>query len=242
MARRQRRGAAVSAGVGTASGSGWVDSIVALVRSYFSTQHLYGARHFARLAAQYEADHLGETRLSPQHRAYVMGSIMESAAFVEAYINEIYQDAAEGQPSAISGLAPEVVEKLATYWADHQKMQTLAKYRMARSLAGAPPADRGARPYDDVVYLIKLRNWLLRYRPKSLGETNPEKVIDHIRDRFAPSPLLSGDGGASWFPNHALSAGCAEWAVASSVAFVEEFVTAIGCTRPHHRLEHDERP
>ena len=107
---------------------------------------------------------------------------------------------------------------------------------------GCAAADRGARPYDDVVQVIKLRNWLVHYKPKTLSILSPEKILDHVRDRFAENPLLDAAGPNNWFPHHALSAGCAQWAVDSVQAFIEDFVKVTGSTRTHHTLEHDEEP
>jgi hypothetical protein len=231
-----------SRAVAGATGFGVAGHAIARVRSYLSTQHLFAAELFARLAADFEGDHAGgPQRIYLQHRAYAMGSVLESVAFLEAYVNEIYQDAAEGRASATDGLPDCAVAQLAAYWTDHARADLLVKYRMARLLVGAPAADAGRRPHDDVVYVIRLRNWLVHNKPRDRGDDSPDQLIDHVRGRFPENPFL-GNAQVSWFPEHALSAGCAQWALASVRAFVDEFVTAIGCTRTHHRLEHDEQP
>ena len=152
-----------------------------------------------------------------------------------------FEDASDGESGAVGGLSPDAVHRLAMYWGDHDMAKTLAKYRMARLLVGCELADTGSSPYDDVVHVIRLRNWLIHYKPRTVGEESPDTLIDHMRGRFVDNPLLGG-AGATWFPDHALSAGCAAWAVQSVRAFVDEFAQVIGCTRPHHRLEHDEEP
>ena len=231
----------VGAMAGTATATGLISSARGSVRSYYSTQHLWAAQHFSRLAGDFERDHAGQSRIFLQHRSYVMGAVMESVAFLEAFVNEVFKDASDGEPGAVGGLSPEVVRRLAMYWGDHNRAEALTKYRMARVLVGCEPADAGRSPHDDVVHVIKLRNWLIHYEPRTLGEESPDQRIDHIRGRFVDNPLL-GRPGATWFPNHALSAGCAAWAVQSVRAFVDEFTQAIGSTRPHHRLAHDEQP
>jgi hypothetical protein len=231
----------IRAMAGIATATGLVGSARASVRSYYSTQHLWAAQHFTRLAADFERDHAGQSRIFLQHRSYVIGAVMESVAFLETFINEIFEDASDGESGAVGGLAPNAVRRLAMYWRDHDRAETLAKYRMARILVGCEAADAGRRPHEDVRHVIKLRNWLTHYKPRTLGEESPDKLIDHIRGRFADNPLLER-AGATWFPNHALSAGCAAWAVQSTHAFVDEFTQAIGSTRPHHRLKHDEEP
>src|SRR6266704_5985193 len=64
-----------------------------VMRNYFSTHLLYAARHLSDLAGTIEAGHQGQSRFDIEHRAYVLSSIQASAAFLEAMINELFQDA-----------------------------------------------------------------------------------------------------------------------------------------------------
>jgi hypothetical protein len=216
----------------------------AAVRSYFSSQHLWAAKHFVQLAADFERGHAGESRLSVQHRAYVMGAISESVAFLEAYINELYQDATDGTAGAADGLPPDMVRLMREYWRSTDRgksIEVMKKYDMARVFAGHPTADASRRPNDDVKYLIKLRNWLIHYRPKTISDEKPETVIDHVRTRFAENPLL-GPAGESWFPNHALGSGCGDWAVRSVRAFTDEFSATVGSLATYQTVTWDEEP
>ncbi|MEA2202729.1 MAG: hypothetical protein QOI89_3409, partial [Solirubrobacteraceae bacterium] len=79
----------VRATAGVVTATGLVGSVRAAVRSYYSTQHLWASQHFARLAADFERDHAGHSRIFLQHRSYVIGAVMESVAFLEAFINEV---------------------------------------------------------------------------------------------------------------------------------------------------------
>jgi hypothetical protein len=171
-----------------------------------------------------------------------MGAVLEAVAFLESFVNEILKDAADGHTGAIGGLADAIVARLAASWQTIEGASVVDKYRMVRVLADAPAADAGRRPHDDVAHLVRLRNWLVHNKPRDVGEDSPDKVIDHVRDRFAPNPFLDSPQRVSWFPNHALSAGCASWAVTSARTFAEEFVDAIGSTREHHRQRFDEQP
>lgn len=217
------------------------DTVTVTVRSYFSGQHLWAAEHFARLAEEFEQERAGERQILLQHRAYVMAVVMESVAFLEAFVNELLQDCADGASSATGGLSSDVIHELATYWADHDRDGTLVKYRMARLLATGQDVDTGRRPHDDVKYLIKFRNWLVHYQPRDIGQESPAKVIDHVRGRFDENPFLD-PGGAAWFPDYALSASCARWTISSVRAYAKEFCEAIGSTRTQHLDEHDEKP
>lgn len=83
----------VTAEAGVAEGVGWVETATVSMRGYFSTQHLWSAEHSTRLAAELEAAHTGEARFSIRHRSYVLGAVGEAVAFLEAFINELFQDA-----------------------------------------------------------------------------------------------------------------------------------------------------
>ena len=65
--------------------------------------------------------------------------------------------------------------------------------------------------HEDVTYLVKLRNWLVHYTPRTVSAEDPH-TLDHVRGRFADNALMAG-GGNAWFPDHALGAGRAGWAV-----------------------------
>ncbi len=233
----------VSAQAGVASLGALVAHATGSIRSYYSSQHLWAAEHFVRLAASYECEHADAERISIQHRAYVMTAVSEAVAFLEAFINELYQDAADGSGAA-DGLPPEMVRLMTEYWRSTDRghsVEITKKYDMVRVFAAQPRADAGRRPNDDVKYLIKLRNWLLHYRPKTIGEKTPENVIDHVRGRFSDNPFLAGSGNL-WFPDHALGAGCADWAVRSVRTFVDEFVAAVDCVANYQVVEWQEQP
>ena len=69
----------------------------------------------------------------------------------------------------------------------------------------------------------------MHYTPKTVSAEDPVYThIYHVRSRFADNALMAGSGNA-WFPDHALGAGCARWAVQSARAFGDEFVAVIGC-------------
>ncbi|MCU1656871.1 MAG: hypothetical protein JWO57_1527, partial [Pseudonocardiales bacterium] len=72
------------------------------LRSYLSTQHLYAARYAAEAAQAVEQeDHADPVASFIRHRGHVMSAVTESIAFLEAAINEIFQDAADGDHSYV---------------------------------------------------------------------------------------------------------------------------------------------
>ncbi|GEL24786.1 hypothetical protein PSU4_37400 [Pseudonocardia sulfidoxydans NBRC 16205] len=216
---------------------------IAGVRSYNSTQHRWAAHHFARLAADFEADHIGEARPYWQQWAYVDAAIAAAHGFLEAYINEIYADAADPEiaDGAHNGLSERTVASMTGYWkAHHETASVLTKYRMARIFATGAAGDDGRRPNEDVKLLIELRNWLVHFKPKTLvgGAPAPKKSLETLRTRYSDNRIFEGVP-ASWFPHVALSAGCARWAIESAEQYVGEFIEDVGGTRTHHRLDPD---
>jgi hypothetical protein len=82
-----------------------VGSVTIQMRSYQSVQHLWAAEHFVRLAAECEAAHVGEPRFSIRHRSYALGAVGEAVAFLEAFINELFQDAKDATDGVVGATA-----------------------------------------------------------------------------------------------------------------------------------------
>ena len=79
----------------------------------------------------------------------------------------------------------------------------------------------------------------MHYTPKTVSAEDPVYThIYHVRSRFADNALMAGSGNA-WFPDHALGAGCARWAVQSARAFGDEFVAVIGCKANYQIAQFD---
>jgi hypothetical protein len=230
-------------------------SFTVSMRGYFSTQHLWSAEHFTRLAAELEAAHTGEARFSIRHRSYVLGAVGEAVAFLEAFVNELVQDAADatkadpvpGTAVRLRGLSDDLVRLMAAYWNstdEGERVRTLDKYDAARLFAGCPRQDRGRLPDQDVPRVIALRNWSVHYRPQSYSHDEPDlrAKVEDARARIAENALMAGSNNP-WFPDKALGAGCARWAVQTVRAFVDEFVDAVGCAADYRDLSmYDEQP
>jgi hypothetical protein len=206
-----------------------IASVRIAMQSYLSTHHLWAAEHFTRLAVECEAAHTGESRFSIKDRAYVIGAVGESVAFLEAFINELYQHAADGEGDA-DGLSPDMVRRMAEYWrtTNEGRVEVTKKYDKARAFAGHPRSDADRPLHEDVKSVVDLRNWSVHYRPRWVSAEDQDTQFDHVRGRFADNAFMAGSGN-TWFPDHALGAGCAGWAVQSVRAFVDEFVAVIGC-------------
>ena len=92
--------------------------------------------------------------------------------------------------------------------------------------------------------MIALRNWSVHYRPQSYSHDEPDlrAKVEDARARIAENALMAGSNNP-WFPDKALGAGCARWAVLTVRAFVDEFVDAVGCAADCRDLSwYDEQP
>src|SRR4051794_32934788 len=103
-------GTGISTGMGVGGGGGGVS-----LRTYFSGYHLWGAKHFAELARVIEDAHDGSPRFSIRHRAYVTSSILSSVAFLEALVNEFFDDTADGHLIYVESLTDEQRKKVAVF-------------------------------------------------------------------------------------------------------------------------------
>jgi len=204
------------------------------MRVYTSTYHLWSAKHSAALARDREQV-LGPGPLfSVRHRAYVQNAVIAAAAFVETAINEVYQDAADGQDFHVGPLSPQVRLALKHFWKasnDGQKyISPLDKYDFAKLFAGHEPMDHTRNPWADASSLIAVRNWMIHYKPEDFSDAATHRLVKRLPPgKFAPNALMAGSGNP-YFPDHFFGAGLAEWAHTSAQAFVDCFTADLGLT------------
>jgi hypothetical protein len=196
------------------------------LKTEFGLQHLLAAALFARKALEIESAHdeivvSGEPYFS--HRAYVTGSVLSAVASLEATINELFIAAQHGDPNTFKGADPEFAVLLAEVWEVIEGIPALAKYQTALILARKPQLDRGASRYREAAILIQLRNALVHYKPEwDTDQREHRKIERRLKDRFALNPFTIPSD--AFFPKKCLGHGCAEWAVKSSMSFMNEFL------------------
>ena len=66
-----------------------------LSRRSLALQHLWSALHNARLCRDLEAQLVGNVPFHIQHRASAINAVLSAVAFVEALVNEVFQDATD---------------------------------------------------------------------------------------------------------------------------------------------------
>jgi hypothetical protein len=210
-------------------------------RVYYSSYHRWAANHFIRLAAEIEDAHVGTPRFDIEHRAYVTNAILSSVAFMEAAVNELFQDASDQYQSYIEPLDLGVQALLAKMWdwtegRNKTPFTVLDKYEIALVLARKEPIPTGGQLFENASLLIKLRNALMHYKPQTLGGSETHRLERSLADRFTPNKLMSG-AGKPFFPDHCLGQGCAQWAVTSSEHYTDAFFARLGITPNYQRVD-----
>ncbi len=165
-----------------------------------------------------------------------MTSVLAAVAFLEALVNETFQDAADGDSSRVSSLSEQCKALMSEFWVASKEGEryvgVLDKYQMALLFAQKERFDRGVNPYQAAADLIYLRNKLVHFRPAWHEQGEPDETEKKLATRFKPSALLAGTGNP-WFPGKALGAGGAEWACTSARSFADAWTERLGIPRTY---------
>lgn len=212
--------------------------IIPMVRVYYSSYHLWAAKHFLELCSEIEDANEGRSEFNIKHRAYVTNSIFSAVGFIEAAINELFQDCHDDHEPYINTMNPNGRAIIKDYWGmtegEDKSISLLDKYQLALRFCDLDIFPKGEAPYQDVNYLIKIRNTLTYYKPKTLGGETIHRLENQLKNRFPENKLMESSGNP-YFPDKALGKGCAGWAVQSAVRFVDLFFSKINVI-PNYKL------
>ncbi len=202
------------------------------MRMYFSSYHLWAAKHFLHISGEIEESIKDLPAIDMQHRAFIISSIFSSVAFLEAAINEIFQDALDNNHFYIESLGKDKIELLADYWRmteieKKSHLSVLDKYQLALRFCGREPFKKDKNPYQDANLIIKLRNTLIHYKPESLSPDKPHKIGDKLKGKFPENKLVSKSANP-YFPDKGLGYGCANWSCKSMEKFTDAFFQKLG--------------
>ncbi|MFC8385857.1 hypothetical protein [Nocardia sp. NPDC057272] len=220
-------------------------SVTVAVRNYLAVQHLWSALRSARMCDERESELVaaGEINVDLGHRADAINAVLSAVAFLEAFVNETFSDAAEpdGSNYRTDGLSTAVVEQMAQFWTGgavpvERGMPVLRKYQLALLCAGKPPLDTGSGPGQAVGVLIELRNALVHFMPKTQDVASAHKLEKDLKPRITPNRQTIG---APWYPNSALAAGCARWACETAMELVDEWQKRMGLVYDYQKSLHD---
>lgn len=171
-----------------------------------------------------------------------MSSIVASVAFLEAMVNELYQDAADDHAPPdgyITPLSSSCRRLMAELWrsTDGGKLGAIQKYEMLLAFADAPPLDRGGQVYEYARLVLRLRNAIIHYRPEDVSAADEAHAMERsLRGKFTDNALMAGSGNP-WWPDHALGYGAAEWAHRSIKAIADHVSNALGISPNYRRIE-----
>jgi hypothetical protein len=217
------------------------DFIAISSRHYLSSEHLMTVRRNANRCRQLETELKGKKNIDSEHRSCAITAVLSSVAFLEAFVNETYDDAADTRhlDPRVAGLSEHTRAIMREFWIASDRgeryLSVLAKYQMALVLAGLPRLDEGANPYQDAKMLIELRNLLVHFRPNWHDYDETDKLEQKMKSRFAGS-TLQPPGSRPWFPVVALGAGCAEWAYDTSKALADAWSSQMNL-RPNYEAD-----
>jgi len=204
-------------------------------RQYFSGQHLSAAALCARNAKIVETSRAGAKEYVPEHRSYVIGSVLFSVAALEAAINELFADASEANYGKLRPVDEQVIKRMGEMWLlgvpRTARYTVPEKYAIALALASKGPFDKGAEPWQSAAKLVKLRNALIHYEPEwvPISPTTPGDA--HMFERqfagtFPTNPLAPDEN--PFYPDKILGHGCAAWAIRSAMDFMDAFAGKLG--------------
>jgi len=207
-------------------------SATASVKTNFSGHHMLSAAHFARQSAIIEKNYKdGITdELRAEHRAYVTGAIIVSVASLEATITEVFISARDKDNifKDFDHKTPKALKELIDLV---ERPKILEKYQFVLIAANKEVFECGKSPYQEVDDLIKLRNALVHYKPEwdtdlKNHKGNHKGIEKRLKSRFNINPFAHEND--AFFPKKCLGHGCAEWAVKSSIKFIEDFYNRMG--------------
>lgn len=204
------------------------------MQQYFAADHIRSAKLMADKCRHREDECVNDNPpvLDFEIRSYALAAIMESAAFLEAVVNEFIQQVAyfADENPRLAGLDAGTVDRLRREQIDSDpiaKLRLLEKYDLTLSCAGKNPINKGASPGQDVVALIHARNALEYYKTEMHWDDTEHKIEKQVRHLVRSNPLMT-KGTRPWFPHHLLCANVAEWAWKKSVELEQIWQRSLG--------------
>lgn len=209
-------------------------------RPHVSPWFLWAAEHHAALAQRIE-DARPDGRKYPfiEHRVYVVSSVVASASFLEAVINEIFQDvedrgAGSLRPADQLGVVTEPIPEdvqvgMRDYWTETERGRragTLKKYERLMQIATLESLD--SKIVSDAALLVKVRNELVHYHPRDHYRAKQARTFENqLKSRgIAPNPLV-GNAHRAYWTEHALGAGLASWGIQAVLGVTDATAAAL---------------
>ncbi len=233
------------------------------MKDRYSYNHLKSAIFFAKNAHELEKKYeksfeslKAEERenITEEYSAFTTSAIILSVAFIEAHINEFFDNVIEKKPNNSS--SGTVIDKLYNNCPDnfkfiqslfllkediYDKLSFLKKYDFALVCFSKEPFEKGKKPYQNLKLIIDLRNSLVHYYPEYQtaqkgGMGNEQSKIEKkFQDKFDINPFFKNTGNP-FYPHKCLSYSSAKWSIMSSYEFVEGFYSKFDLESGYKRI------
>ncbi|MFA5237981.1 MAG: hypothetical protein WC362_09030 [Methanoregula sp.] len=213
-------------------------------RDCFSVKYIQSAALFCRLGYRIEQEYATTGTLSAEqrlrHEAFALNAIFSSVAFLESTINELWSDAADNAYFFPDEKVEALFRAIGENWNNENYFDRTPlplKYQKVLEIGNLPPFPEDDPGFSGIKEIIAIRNYLMHYRREwatiptghaAGAEAGPhaESFGPLLTGRFAENPLAAKN--LPFFPDRCLGHGCAEWAVATSLAFTDLFFAALG--------------
>jgi hypothetical protein len=160
----------------------------------------------------------------------VLSAIFSAVGFLEAMVNELFQDAYDGHGGTIGSLSNNTLCLMKEYWRSMdqgERGRSLDKYQALLTFAGQPVMAEGAPPYQDAKLAVQLRNAIAHFRPQDLSADDPALMERRLRGKFVDNRLMEWSTNP-WWADKCLGWGCADWTLRAVAALTDHVVEAIG--------------
>lgn len=211
-------------------------------RSYLSVDHFLAAAELSKLCFAAESD---AVRSASRSRQLASAAVVSAVAFLEAAVNELLGDLAEGEGFYFDHvLETKRGSTLSQLWAllgRSASFDPLTKYDLVFTALGLAIPPASGRPRQDVFLLTRLRNELVHARPsfvpiaglymKPVPQAEQHRLEKLLKGRFPVNACAHST--EAYFPFRCLGHGCAEWAVQHSYDFAGLLFSKLGGNSPY---------
>jgi hypothetical protein len=191
----------------------------ARVIANFAWQHLKAASTFRDHVVELEHAHSGQEfgAFFENIRSYASGCIMSASASLEALINEFFI-------TPDGPLRRNLQDFESEFWGRGgiERKSPLEKYQIALEMLGQPRLNEHQPIYRNAWALVELRNALVHFKPTwDPDRRRKVELVEILSGTYPTSPFVGQ--GSDFVTMQCMSAGCANWAISTSVAFIREF-------------------
>src|SRR5437762_3668573 len=221
------------------------DSIQIGIRDYLSLSHIWAACFFSRSAEALEANDDGLAARDQRHFAHVVASIGAAGDFLDGTINELIQDAHDGNPggptqqmTAAQRAAIATVQPLAAL----RRTPVLEKYNLVAVAAGVAPLGRGSGAGQDAVLLLAVKNALSHSVPETVTTISDEpnaltvqEMEQRLRTLKLPRNPFAGPA-QPFFPRVVATRELTAWTCHTAMTYVETYFRLFAVPPPFEHM------